>query len=107
MSDRDENGRFVPGHAKLGGSVPGSTIKRSKQLEEEADKAGAHPGKLLIKIIAGEMREICGEPVTKEDWKWALSEFCPYVMGKRKPVDSEGDDSGASFADLVNLLKPK
>ena len=86
----------------------GAAAKRSVQLTEEAEECNASPGKLLIKIISGEKTDICGEPVTKEDWKWALSELFPYVAGKRKPVDSMGDDTGLtldSIFEAVNAVK--
>jgi hypothetical protein len=77
---------------------------RSRQIAEEAEQENASPPRLLIKIISGEKIEICGEPVTKDDWKWAISELLPYVAGKRKPVDSEGNDKSDVIATILEAI---
>ena len=98
----------TPGHTNNpNGRPPGQANKRSKQIEAEADEAGALPSRLLIMIIAGEKKDICGETITKDDWKWALSELLPYTAGKRKPVDSSGDDSGDPITELINAYRNK
>jgi hypothetical protein len=89
------------------GRKAGTANKRSRQIEAEADEAGVLPTRLLVMVLSGEKKEICGEPVTKDDWKWALSELLPYTAGKRKPVDSEGNDSRDPLSDLVDALNSR
>ena len=96
-------------------STPGSTNNpngrpvgkgniRSRQIAEEAEQEKASPPSLLIDIISGKKTEICGEPVTKDDWKWAVSELLPYVAGKRKPIDSNGDDKTDLISSILEAL---
>lgn len=86
------------------GRPVGKPNKRSRQIAEEAEEQNASPPSLLIQIIAGNKTDICGEPVTKDDWKWAVSELLPYVAGKRKPVDSTGDDSSSIVSELMDFI---
>lgn len=82
----------------------GKPNKRSKQIADEAEEADVSPTKLLIKILSGEKTDICKEPVTKEDWKWALSELLPYTAGKRKPVDADGKDDADPIAAFLEKI---
>ncbi len=95
----------TPGHTNNPNGRPlGKENIRSRQITEEAKEANANPPSLLIDIISGKKTDICGEPVTKDDWKWAVSELLPYVAGKRKPVDSKGDDSDNILAALIGSM---
>jgi hypothetical protein len=98
---------FEKGKEKTGGREKGAPNKRTLEIKDYADSKGVSPANFLIDIISGERDEIAGEPVDKFDFKWALDTLMPYLYGKRKPVDSNGDDSSDPISELVNAFRNK
>lgn len=92
---------FELGHEKKGGRQVGTPNKRNQEINEYAEREGVNPARLLIDILSGKKAEIGKEPVTKDDIKWAVDLVMPYMFGKRKPVDSDGNDATDP---LINLL---
>lgn len=96
----------VPGRTNNPNGRPkGEANKRSRVLADEAQEAGADPAKILIDIISGAKQDLAGEPIEKNDLKWAVEQLLPYIHGKRKPVDSGGSDSVDPISEIVNALR--
>jgi hypothetical protein len=82
------------------GRKAGTPNKRTVEIQEYAASRGVSPANFCIDLIAGDAEAIGKEVITFEDKKWAIELLFPYLYGKRKPVDSKGDDSDS----LVSLF---
>ena len=92
---------FEPGHPKYGGKVEGKPNKKNQEIQDLATKLGCNPAEVLMLIILGDSKALGVEEVIDLDRKMRASEsLMPYLYGKRKPVDSKGDDSES----LVSLF---
>lgn len=98
---------FEKDHDKFGGRKPGTPNKRNQEINDYAKEKGVSPAFMLIDILSGEKDEICKEPLDKDDYKWAIDTLMPYMYGKRKPVDTDGNDSIDPITELVNALRNK
>lgn len=98
---------FQPGTPKPenSGRKSGTPNKRNQEINEYAREKGVSPAMYLIDILAGERTEIAKEPLDKDDYKWAIDTLMPYMYGKRKPIDSEGNDSADPISELVNAFR--
>lgn len=98
---------FEQGKAKTGGRQAGTPNKRNQEIKDYADSKGVSPAFMLIDILAGEKTEIAKEPLEKDDYKWAIDTLMPYMYGKRKPVDTDGNDGVDPITELVNAFRNK
>lgn len=101
--------KFEPGTPKpeTSGRKPGIPNKRNQEISEYAKEKGVSPAFLLIDILCGDKADICKEPIEKEDYKWAIDTLMPYMYGKRKPIDSEGNDGADPITEIMNALRNK
>lgn len=86
------------------GRKAGTPNKRTLEIKEYAESCGVSPANYLIDILAGKRDEIAGEAIDKNDMKWAIDALLPYMYGKRKPVDSNGDDSNDPLTAFIEAL---
>lgn len=90
------------------GRKAGTPNKRTAEIQEYAARRGVSPANFCIDLIAGDTEAIGKEVITFDDKKWAIELLFPYLYGKRKPVDSNGDDSDnllALFLGSMNVDK--
>lgn len=86
------------------GRKAGTPNKRTLEIKEYADSLGVSPANYLIDILAGKRDEIAGSEIDKNDVKWAVDTLMPYLYGKRKPVDSNGDDANDPVTAFIEAL---
>lgn len=100
---------FEPGHEKVGGKVKGSLNKKNQEIQELAKELGCNPAKILMLIMLGDHKALNVEELDIDlDRKMtAAKELMPYLYGKRKPVDSDGDDKGDPITELINAFRNK
>lgn len=100
---------FESGHEKLGGKKKGSLNKKNQEIVDLASELGCNPAKILMLIAIGDFESLkCSEMEMDIDRrKEAAKELMPYLYGKRKPVDSNGDDSHDPITELVNAFRNK
>lgn len=97
----------IPGHTNNPNGRPvGKPNKRNQEIKEYADSQGVNPAFILVDILSGRTTELGNEPLEKFDYRWAIDTLMPYMYGKRKPVDSDGNDSNA-IDDFLNALNDK
>ncbi len=101
--------QFEPGKPRPenAGRKPGTPNKRNQEVNAYADSKGVSPARILIDILSGEKTTIANEAIDKYDYKWAIDTLMPYMYGKRKPIDSNGDDSADPITELVNAFRGK
>jgi hypothetical protein len=96
---------FEPGHEKLGGKVKGSLNKKNQEIQELAKELGCNPAKILMLIMIGDKETLKEEKDIDLDRKMKAAEsLMPYLYGKRKPVDSDGDDTDSLLSVFVSAL---
>lgn len=95
---------FEKGKEKTGGREKNVPNKRTLEIKEYADSLGVSPANYLIDILAGKRNEIAGSEIDKNDIKWAVDTLMPYLYGKRKPVDSSGDDANDPITAFIEAL---
>lgn len=113
---------FKPGDPKPknAGRKPGTPNKKSLQLEERAAELGVDPFLFLAHFMMGDTKSLGEEPfvddetgeetypkIPLEDRREAAKELMPYLYGKRKPVDKDGDDSSDLIEGLISALANK
>ena len=94
---------FEPGQPRpeKGGRKPGSLNKNNQEIQELAKELGCNPAKILMLIALGDFESLGIEEHIDIDKRMdAAKDLMPYLYGKRKPVDSKGDDSES----LVSLF---
>lgn len=99
-----ESGKPRPENA---GRKPGTPNKRNQEISDYAEQMGVSPARILIDILAGQKTEIAKEAIEKDDYKWAIDSLMPYMYGKRKPVDTDGNDGVDPITELVNAFRNK
>lgn len=98
---------FEVGHPRYGGMQKGQSTKRNQEIADYASAKNVSPANALVDILSGEKTDIAGEPITKDDYKWALEVLMPYMFGKRKPVDSDGNDATDPLISFFMSLNDK
>lgn len=94
---------FEQGMPKVEGSgrKPGSLNKKNQEIQELAKEMGCNPALILMMIAMGDGQALGSDELIDLDRrKDAAIQLMPYLYGKRKPVDSKGDDSDS----LVSLF---
>lgn len=91
---------------KTGGRVAGTPNKKNQEIQDLARELNCNPAKVLMLIILGKHEELkCSEPEIDIDRRMtAAKELMPYLYGKRKPVDSDGNDSRDPLSELIDAL---
>lgn len=89
------------------GRVKGTPNKRS-QLVELAHEHDADPFMFLIHVMKGDGEQFLDKWKEPMEFKFetrmdAAKELMPYLYGKRRPVDSNGDDTTDIFTMLLNV----
>lgn len=95
---------FEKEHQKIGGRQKGTPNKRNQEITEYASELGVSPAYFLIEILSGQRIDIAKEPIEKDDIKWAIDTLMPYMYGKRKPIDSDGNDSRDILSDILEAI---
>lgn len=98
--------KFEPGTPKpeTSGRKPGIPNKRNQEISEYAKEKGVSPAFMLIEILSGDIDKLAKEPIEKDDIKWAIDTLMPYMYGKRKPIDSDGNDSRDILSDILEAI---
>jgi hypothetical protein len=106
---------------KTGGRQRGTPNKKNQELLELAKELDCNPAKILMHFAMNDT-EALGLPelITKtnksgDTWeeptispelqKAAASDLMPYMYGKRKPVDSDGNDKGDPLSELADAIR--
>jgi hypothetical protein len=98
---------FEPGMAKpeKSGRKPGTINKKNQEIQDLAEELGCNPAKILMLIALGDSESLGSiETIDLDRRKDAAKELMPYLYGKRKPVDSKGDDSSDPFAVFIEAM---
>lgn len=81
------------------GRPKGSLNKRNIEIFELAQELDCNPARILMLIALGHSVELNHDGLIDIDQrKDAAKDLMPYLYGKRKPVDSNGDDSDSLLA---------
>lgn len=108
MADKDGN--------KTGGRVAGTPNKKNQEVYELASEFGITPMRVKYLLMCLELKELgydeedikslsIKEKIDIQDRN--ATDIATYMYGKRKPVDSEGNDKGDPLSDLIDALRPK
>lgn len=97
---------FEPGHSKLGGRKPNTVNKKNQEIQDLATELGCNPAKILMLIAMGKVKELnCTESFITVDKRMdAAKDLMPYLYGKRKPIDSDGNDSRDILSDILEAI---
>lgn len=101
---------FEPGQPRpeKSGRKPGSLNKNNQEIQELAQELGCNPAKILMLIALGDFESLGIEERIDIDKRMdAAKDLMPYLYGKRKPIDSKGDDSSDPISELVNAFRNK
>jgi hypothetical protein len=102
---------------KTGGRAAGTINKKNQEIQDLAKELGCNPAKILMLIAMGDRvglstkyKDEDGNEKTQE-WfvdldqrKDAAKDLMPYLYGKRKPVDSNGDDKSDPLAEILDAI---
>lgn len=88
------------------GRPKGSLNKRNLEIFELAQELKCNPAKILMLIALGDAEALrCAPEEMDVDRRMAAADkLMPYLYGKRKPIDAEGDDSSSMIVDLLMAL---
>lgn len=86
------------------GRPVGKPNKRNQEINAYAESQGVSPANILIDILSGKKIELGKAPLDKDDYKWAIDTLMPYMYGKRKPVDSDGNDANDPISTFIEAL---
>jgi hypothetical protein len=91
---------------KTGGRAAGTINKKNQEIQDLAKELGCNPAKILMLIAMGKTEELdCTESfIDLDKRKEAAKELMPYLYGKRKPVDSNGDDKSDVLTDILSAI---
>lgn len=98
---------FEPGQPRPlnAGRKPGSINKKNQEIIDLAKELNCNPAKILMLIALGNAEALnSSEDIDLDKRKEAAKELMPYLYGKRKPVDSDGNDAANPIEDLLNEL---
>jgi hypothetical protein len=99
---------FEPGKSKTGGRAKGVTNKKNQAIQELAQELNCNPAKILMLIAMGDNESLStDEEIDLNKRKEAAKELMPYLYGKRKPVDSDGNDSTDIFSDILASINDR
>lgn len=98
--------QFKPGEKRPenAGRKEGTPNKRTMAIRQYAEERGVSPAHFCIDVLAGDTEAVGKEEITFEDRQWAAETLLPYLEGKRKPVDSDGNDKDTVLEGLMKVL---
>lgn len=112
---------FEQGHSKLGGRQKGTANKRNQEIQDLAKELNCNPAKILMHFAMGDFEALgyqetimktskSGDSyeeytISPELRKSSAADLMPYLHGKRKPVDSEGNDANDPLTSLVEAIR--
>lgn len=112
-------GKFKEGEPRPGnaGRRAGTPNKKNQEIFDLAKELGCNPAKILMHIAMGDSKALAtkykdgdGEEqenrplIDLDQRKDAAKDLMPYLYGKRKPIDSNGDDSSDILADILGAI---
>lgn len=99
------------------GRPKGSLNKKNQEIQDLAKELGCNPVKILMHIAMGDSKALATKYTDEdgdeheikplidlEDRMDAAKDLMPYLYGKRKPIDSNGDDSTDILSDILNAI---
>jgi len=108
---------------KTGGRIAGTPNKRNQHIADLAEELDCDPARILMFFAKGDYASLGYEEfqsrivgkgdnallvdeltISPELRKASASDLMPYLHGKRKPVDSTGDDSSDLFSLLLEAV---
>lgn len=102
---------------KTGGRVKGTPNKKNQEIQELARELGCNPAKILMHIAMGDSRSLATKyedldgneqesrpSIDLDQRKDAAKDLMPYLYGKRKPVDSNGDDASDLLSEIFGAI---
>lgn len=90
------------------GRPVGSDGKKNQRIQFLADELGCDPAKILMLVVLGRKEELGEEKDIDLDRKISAAEsLLPYLHGKRKPVDSQGDDSESLLSVFLGQINDR
>jgi hypothetical protein len=94
---------------KFAGREKGTPNKRNQEIADLAKELGCNPAKILMLIAVGDSEALSVSPLELDLDRRASAakELMPYLYGKRKPIDSNGNDSIDPLTEIVNALRDK
>lgn len=99
---------------KTGGRVAGTPNKRNLEINRLAEEEGVNPILIKIRLAGLKLKELgyseaqiaALEPQELIDIQDKnANDLLPYFIGKRKPVDSDGNDDKDPLSSLINALR--
>lgn len=88
------------------GRKPGSLNKKNQEIVELAKELNCNPAKILMLIALGDHESLkSDERIDLEKRMSAADKLMPYLYGKRKPVDSDGNDTLDPLADIADAIR--
>lgn len=82
------------------GRKQGSLNKRSLEAIAIAEEYDTNPIRFLFEVLTGANKD-----ASFDHQMSAAKELMPYLYGKRKPIDSEGNDSADPISELIDALR--
>lgn len=101
---------FEPGQPRPenAGRKPGSINKKNQEIQDLAKELNCNPAKILMLIALGDFEKLGSEERIDLDKRMgAAKELMPYLYGKRKPIDSDGDDKSNILTELLEAINDK
>jgi hypothetical protein len=107
---------FEPGHKKVGGRDKDTPNKRNQEIFELSEEFGISPVRVKFYLMTlqfdklGYSKEQVAELTLQELVEIQSrngNDLLPYYVGKRKPIDSEGNDQGDPLSDLLDAIHGK
>jgi hypothetical protein len=97
---------FETGKPKTGGRQSGVPNKRNQEIQDLAKELNCNPAKILMLFAMGDFESLnCTEDELDSDKRMtAAKELMPYLYGKRKPIDSDGNDSRDILSDILDAI---
>ena len=98
---------FEPGNKKPAnsGMKKGQFLKKNQEIQDMAAELGCNPAKILMLIAMGDAFSLNRtEVIDLDKRKEAAKELMPYLYGKRKPIDSEGNDKTDIISEILEAI---
>lgn len=90
------------------GRKKGSLNKKNQEIVELAEELNCSPAKILMLIAIGDQDSLKSDkPIDLYTRMNAADKLMPYLYGKRKPIDSDGNDDNNPLMDLLTSLNDK
>jgi hypothetical protein len=102
---------FEPGKPRPenAGRKAGSLNKKNQEIIDMANELGCNPAKILMMIAIGDFEslKVSEFDIDLDKRMDAARDLMPYLYGKRRPIDSDGNDGVDPITELVNAFRNK